>query len=115
MEREEFDKLIEDKVYQDKFEIEWCIGGLEGGSCWSEGDQIYSAVTGEAEPEFSDLDSTLLEVAPNMSFLMYKKLMSMVTATTQSDGDFYGNSRNYAVKSITVDKVWDFLQEYDLV
>jgi len=124
MTRDEFQKMVDDAAgYQCKktdgvvtaLKIEWSVGGQSGGSCWDEGDSTYHGTSGEAEPEFEDLDSILLAVAPQLSFLHYKKLMQKIETDDYRQNDYYGNYTDYATKTITVDDIWVFLIEYDMI
>jgi len=118
MEREEFDKIVDEFTCRGEFELEWCIGGQEGGSCWNDGgddESRHYPVSADPEPEFSDLDSALLEIVPNLSFLMYKKLMSKVDVSERTSNDYYDNYTRYAVKKIAADELWLFLVEHNLV
>ena len=100
-----------DKPVKDCWIIKrWTIGGLSGGSCW--GTERY-AITADPEPEFIDLDEILAEVAPEISYLEYKKLLRKVDAcdTTTTDHDYYGNHTDDAIKAINIKNLYDSLAE----
>ena len=119
MTRKGFQKIV-DRIagYGDtveELENKWQTGGQSGGSCWDDGDTTHYAESGEPEPEFESLDNILLEVAPQLSFLHYKKLSQVIKVDDNRENDYYGNYTDYAIKTITIDDLWDFLVQYDLV
>lgn len=105
-------------TYGDCVELtyEWVTGGLTGGSCYDDSDNTrYYGVESETEPEFDTLDNILIEVAPQMGFLHYKKLQQFIKIDSKNEGDYYGNNTIYAIKTLKVSDIWNFLIEYDLV
>lgn len=110
MKRNEFVALAKEHFYTkyDYYSVEWRVGGLTGGSCW--GDDANQPVDADPEPDMEYLDSFLEKIAPNITFLQYKKLLrETVTYDTYSDNDYYGNYSNYSVKKITFDALYDSL------
>ena len=100
----------------EELSVKWHTGGQSGGNCWdSSDDSRYYAERGEPEPEFEDLDDLLLEVAPQFSFLHYKKLMKSLKIISNRENDFYGNYDDYVTKSIKVDDIWQFLIDNNLI
>lgn len=79
----------------------WNIGGQSGGSCWG---TDHHATSGEPEPDFVELDTILVEVCPEISYLEYKKLMRELKLVEASDrdNDYYGNYDDYAIKAIQI-------------
>jgi len=100
----------------EELSVKWSTGGQSGGNCWDTDDDIrHYPESGEPEPEFEDLDNLLLEVAPQLSFLHYKKLMRLFKINNYRDNDYYGNYTDYATKSIKIDDIWQFLIDHDLI
>lgn len=93
---------------------EWCSGGLEGGNCWGEGG--HSAMNGEPEPEFDDLDIVLELFCPDITFLQYKKLLPKIIKTGERTSyEYYGNYTNYAIKYVSLRELYDALEELKLI
>ena len=89
--------------------VQWCSGGISGGSCWDSGDSDpHYARSGDAEPEFDDVDTVLTKICPTLSFLQYKQLMKIVTRDEYSENEYYGNCTNYTYKKV---KLRDLLNE----
>lgn len=86
-------------------------GGASGGSCWGGTASSYSTGREASEAEVPDLDRLLEEIAPDISFLKYKKLMSEIKwqTTEHCDNDYYGNYSEYGYKYITCDQLFDDL------
>lgn len=93
----------------------WTSGGISGGSCWdnSSEDRHYTT-TGESEPEFEDLDTILTVICPNLTFLQYKKLLTIVKRDGYSVKEYYGNSTEYSFKTIKLRDLFDKLVEMGL-
>ena len=93
---------------------EWCIGGITGGSCW--GGEPDTAVIGEPEPEFTELDELLEALCPSISFLQYKNLCSRLIKTSDyRSSDYYGNYTKYATKKIDLGELYNYLVEKELI
>mgnify|MGYP003681964579 CR=1 FL=1 len=122
MTRNEFQKLVNEivlgsstKATVNQLEITWMTGGAWGGNCWDDSDPGSYCPDPEPEPEFTDLDQILEKIAPNLTFLQYKRLMSKVQYDTSTNHEYYGNHTTYASRSIQIDDIWDFLEEWKLV
>ena len=126
MNREKFQEIVHDiagrklisgygkkAVWEDVTELElrWRTGGLEGGNCWDGQDRQY-AVGGEAEPAFEDFDNLLEKVCPDLSYLRYKKLERLIEIGEERENEYYGNYSIHAVKTLSIDTLWDFLNEH---
>ena len=98
--------------------VQWCSGGVSGGSCWDTGENgdPHYAMSGEAEPEFDAIDTVLTVVCPNLSFLQYKKLLAgnLVTRDEYSQDEYYGNCTNYTFKRIKLRDLLNKLVEMEL-
>ena len=92
----------------------WCIEGAMGGSCWG-GEPKDALIDPEPEPEFEDLDDLLLKIAPNISFLQYKKLCNSVKKEHYRSHEYYGNYSDNMIKYILLEDLYDILKEFDLV
>lgn len=92
----------------DSIEVSWCIGGMTGGSCW--GGAVDTPVRAEPPCELDALTNILMEVAPGMSFLQYKKIEQLIeTGTRGGGGDYYGNYTDYAYKRLDIRKLYEAL------
>ena len=68
-------------------------------------DYISSVVwrSDETEPEFIELDEVLLKVAPNISFLLYRKLCRELVTNDSNKPE------SYISKSISIEALYKFL------
>ena len=94
-----------------KIKVEWMTGGAWGGNCWDDSDPSSYGPDPQPEPEMVTLDEILEKVAPTIGFLQYKQLMQKVKYDTRTEYEYYGNHTSYASKEISIDDVWEFLQE----
>jgi hypothetical protein len=104
-----FDELY---LYKD-----WRTGGVGGGSCWDNGESNHYAKEGNPEPEFVDLDTILENLAPEISYLKYKKFMKelKISELTWTENEYYGNSTAYCAKLIKLTDLFNTLQQFNLV
>lgn len=93
-----------------KIRKKWITGGDWGGNCWSDERTGYGPDP-EQEPEFTELDVILEKIAPSISFIQYKLLMSKVVYDSHTEYEYYGNHTQYGIKEINIDDVWNFLKE----
>jgi len=96
--------------------IEWCSGGISGGSCWDDGskDNHYN-VSGESEPEFESLDNLLMKLCPNITFFQYKSLIQKVLESDERTRyEYYGNCTNYIIKMVNLGKLYKVMNEMGL-
>ena len=96
---------------------EVCTGGTSGGSCWNEGETTYHGYHNEVTPELASLDMVLEEIAPNITYLQFKKLLreADVKEFTHSTGDYYGNKSDYAKKYVNLGDLYDALVSLGLI
>ena len=92
--------------------LSWCTGGITGGSCWGGENHAYSS--GEVEPDWEDLDRILEHFCPNITHLKYKAVMRSSTTDDYEVGEYYGNSRNYALRVMKIKDLWEVLNEKKL-
>lgn len=100
------------RMETNQISIKWVIGGMTGGNCW--GDHADQAVNAEDEPDFEALNQILEHVCPNISYLMYRKLEKLIETDHETDHEYYGNYRDYAIRKISLEKLHGFLTENGL-
>jgi hypothetical protein len=96
----------------DYLQITWVSGGVTGGSCWDDGTHDnHRPVSGEPEPDFTDLDNLLATVCPNISFLLYRKVMRDANVETGSNTEYeyYGNSTEHSYKRLQLGNLYKAL------
>jgi hypothetical protein len=93
--------------------IKWCTGGMSGGNCWD--DTTPYPTSGDDEPEFVLLDKILENVAPAITMMQYKAITRLITLTDESEYEYYGNSSNYDIKTISLKLIYDNLVEWGYV
>lgn len=126
MKRKEFQEIVNDvigtvktgrgkkAVYTGKeaLEVSWCSGGMTGGSCWDDGNDVrYYPVDASPEEDFYELDEILEKVCPNITYLQFRNLERLITQDSRTEDDYYGNYSVYAIKRLKVDDLWNFLVE----
>ena len=85
------------------------IGGIEGGSCWEDSDpQPYTKY--KLEDEWKALDKFLSMYCPNISYLNYKKIDTLIHTNEETDWEYYGNCTEYRVKYIKLKQLETFIQ-----
>lgn len=95
-------------------------GGIGGGSCWDtgEGDPHYAYTNDNAESaEIPALDTLLEAISPNITFLQYKRLMSIAKVENHSwsENEYYGNCSNYVRKRVKLGDLYGALCEMNLL
>lgn len=97
--------------------IYWCTGGISGGSCWDDGSgpDPHYAMTGDKEPEFEDFDKVLLSICPNIPYLQYKNVSTIIKYGEYGEGEYYGNSTNYAYKCVLLRDLFNKIIELKLI
>ena len=85
----------------------WTTGG-EYGNCW---DNHKTPVDAEAPRVFVELEELLLEKCPNISFLMYKKIMrDCVTTKEWTESQYYGGYVHYCRWVCDLQKLHEILK-----
>lgn len=79
----------------------WRTGGITGGSCW--GGEANRSVEGEEMPAW--LEEFLEMIAPETSFLKFRRLQQKCTRYTYTENEYYGNSTDYAFQVLTVSDI----------
>lgn len=104
-----------DKTQEPYIFTEYEVSGYSGGG-YEDGADARSYVSSEPPKELTLFDSILELVCPEISFLKYKTLLSAVLETdTRTQDEYYGNSTNYAVKKVSLVKLFDELKSRNLV
>ena len=107
----EYDKFLEkiDCVGKETISIYWRTGGSTG-KYWGGGES--RSVSGEPEPEFDEFDEILAKVWPEISFILYKKLVrDVVKVSERTDSDYYGNHSDYSTKTVSLFELFEALQK----
>jgi hypothetical protein len=86
----------------------WCTGGAYG-NCWND---HLSPVSGDDPLEFDELDDLLEKIAPNVTFLHYKKIRNRCVSTEDSyESDYYGGGCNYMNWVCDLEELYSILEE----
>ena len=90
----------------------WNLGGT-CCDCWG---GAYS-VTPEPQPaSFSEFDNLLESLCPDLSFLKYKKLYHQCVDIEQGiENDYYGGSIHHAFYRCDIQKMFEMLDEWNLI
>lgn len=86
----------------------WVTGGKCGGNCW--GDTADSPVETEDESSFESLDNFLEDIAPELTFIEYRKLVGKIQYGDYTQGEYYGNYYEYSFKYIKHEDLIEFLE-----
>ena len=97
-----------------RIEHEWETGGVHGGS-YHEDSENRRYTSEEGEGDWTAIDAVLEKVAPRLTFLQYKKLLGRTTTDEYTVNEYYGNSTDYMVRRLSVDELYDFLVENELL
>jgi hypothetical protein len=84
-------------------------GGYSGGSCW--GDMAKRFTKEMPKDHMAVLDILLTEIVPNLSFLQYKKIQSLIKSNEMSQWEYYGNSTDSVIEYILVSELENLLNE----
>lgn len=89
----------------------WSLGG-EGGNCWGKKWSISS----EEQKEFVELDDFLIKVAPDISFLQYKKIFNhCVDKVEWHEYDYYSAGTDETCWRCDMKKLYKMLKEMNLI
>jgi hypothetical protein len=84
---------------------------MSGGNCWDDTEPTYHSYDNKPE-ELTDLDKLLGEIRPQTSFLEYHALTNeLVKHGTRSEGEYYGNSTDYAHVYIIIEDLYNYLND----
>jgi hypothetical protein len=83
----------------------WSTGGYSGGSCWGDEAQPYS--TDNGPPEVDVLDTLMEQIAPNISFIVYKNIRSkLIKPFNYSESEYYGNYTDYSGRAFSLNELY---------
>ena len=89
----------------------WTTGGT-WGNCWGDKGECEP----EPQPEFEEFDRLIERVAPNITFMKYKRLYNeCVTVETDYEYDYYGGCCNKAYYKCDLRKLYDMMEEMNLI
>jgi hypothetical protein len=89
----------------------WTTGGT-WGDCWGGKGECDA----EPQPEFEEFDRLIERVAPNITFMKYKKLYNeCVEILNDYECDYYGGRRTKAYYSCDLKKLYDMMEEMNLI
>ena len=92
------------------FYWEWQTGGVGGGNCWNDGG--HYGLESDPEPEMKELDEFLKQICPDLPFWKYKELLNIVvTVSSRSEHEYYGNRTNYSTKTVPFRKLYNTLDK----
>jgi hypothetical protein len=96
--REPFDGLV----------VRWVSGGVSGGTCWeSSRSRAYST---DAEPApLSSLSAVLEDFVPELRYLSFRRIESLVVSDSWSLREYYGNRTDYGRTRIALRDLYDVL------
>ena len=98
---------LEDEIKSES----WSNGGTSG-NCW---DDHMSSFGGSEPEELEELDTLLLSISPNITFLQYKKLRKLAELNTWNKGDYYGGSEEYCQLVLDTKELYDVLIELGIL
>lgn len=90
------------------YSMSWCTGG-----CWNDCWGGSSPVSPEDPYDFKELDELLEKIAPNLTFLQYKRIQrECVSIHSSSERDYYGGVVHRAQWKCNLEKLYEILHEY---
>lgn len=81
--------------------------GASGGNCWGNDAQHFS--NSKSAQEFIPLDRILKSSCPNISYLKYKEIQSMIKEDYRTDREYYGNYTEYEVYKLDIKELYNWL------
>lgn len=90
------------------YSMSWCTGGYRN-DCWGGSSPAFV----EEPYNFDELDALLEKIAPQLTFLQYKRIHSTCVSTeTQSQSDYYGGVVHRCCWVCDLEKLYTILHEY---
>lgn len=83
------------------------VGGAQGGNCWGDEAEYYQNTTSRSE--FLPLDPILKEVSPDISYLKYREIESLIEEDSYTNSEYYGNYTEYEVRKLDILKLYDMI------
>lgn len=88
--------------------MRWDSHGYSGGNCWGNRAQRYE----NDEPDFGVLDMVLEKLKPDLTYLQFKGIDSLIIdSTDRGSYEYYGNQTTYEMKMIILDDLIEYLKE----
>ena len=116
---------MEEKTYENilkPFENNWRSDNTLVSKDWSNGGTSCDCwggtynITPNPPLEFVEFDDMLSKICPHISFLQYKQLYNKCTEiVTYSDRDYYGGCITYSYHKCDLMKLWDMLNEMNII
>ena len=83
-------------------------GGYSGGSCWNDNPASYSNKEMSTD-KFKVLDVVLEKLCPQITYLQYKKIDSMIHTNEETEREYYGNSTDWKVEYIILSELENYI------
>lgn len=107
---DEMDVYVRDGKYI--YSDEWNMGGSHG-NCW---DSTQYPVSGDEPVDFTQFDSLLEKICPNITFLQYKIIYKQCVETdNRYESDYYGGGVTYGYYKCDLEKLFGMLEERGLL
>ena len=107
---DEMDVCVRDGKYM--FSDEWLMGGSYG-DCW--GDTLHP-LSGDEPVDFTQFDSLLEKICPDITFLQYKNIFNQCVETdSRYESDYYGGGVTYGYYKCDLEKLFKLLEERGLL
>jgi len=96
---------IKEPVIYTRYEL----GGMQGGSCWDGCIERYT----EDPPKnrYGIIDLVLEELMPEITYLQYKKIETLIHDNYETQYEYYGNSTDYKIEYIIVSELEELLNK----
>ena len=91
--------------------MRWHVGGISGGSCWdSSNPQPYTS--DNKKPAFKVLDLILLELNPNITFLQFREIETLIHTNSETEYEYYGNCTDFEIEYIILSDLIKMLESW---
>ena len=109
----EFIELVGYDKESDNLSIscQWLVAGARGGDCWGSEAEDYTESELESEPESWELTELLNKFYPDIDFMQYAEITSLIIHDSQSYSEYYGNWTRYDLKRINLRELYNALCE----
>lgn len=82
-------------------------GGASGGNCWGSEAEHFS--NNKPPQEFLPLEKILTAVNPEITYLKYREIHSLIREGSDCDREYYGNYTDYITFSLDTKKLYNAL------
>jgi hypothetical protein len=86
-------------------------GGSHGRSCW--GGELRHYTEKPPKDRMKVLDLVLEELYPDIKYLQYRDLQSLIRDNYDSDCDYYGNSTDYLIEYIVLSELEKLIKQWN--